>query len=126
MPSVASDCTSAGRAAWLAPMLKNVAGTPYCWRIERIALVVLPGPSSNVRATVLPDPGADELTPYPTAGHTAAPAAAALGAGVTWAGLAARTDCPARGPSDGPLAELCASAALPARATATDTASGNA
>src|SRR5215213_8769717 len=50
-------------------MLKNVAAIPASSRIRRIAPVLAPGPSSNVRATVLPLPGAKWLTPNPTAGH---------------------------------------------------------
>ena len=40
------------------PMLKNVAGTPYRARIDKMLAVLAPGPSSKVRATVLPLPGA--------------------------------------------------------------------
>jgi hypothetical protein len=44
-------------------MLKNVAGIPACWRMDRIAIVDTPGPSSKVSATVLPEPGAEVCTP---------------------------------------------------------------
>src|SRR5215207_1993279 len=57
-PLTASERTSVGRTAEFKPRLKNVAGTPFCCRMDRIAAVVTPGPSSNVRATVLPTPGA--------------------------------------------------------------------
>jgi hypothetical protein len=51
------------------PMLRNVAVTPAELKIERILAVVAPGPSSNVSATVLPLPGAEEFTPYGAAGQ---------------------------------------------------------
>ena len=46
------------------PMLKNVAGTPYPARIDKMLAVLVPGPSSKVRATVLPLPGAALRAPY--------------------------------------------------------------
>ena len=50
-------------------MLKNVAGTPYLARIDRMLAVLAPGPSSKVRATVFPLPGADLWAPYGAAGQ---------------------------------------------------------
>ena len=51
------------------PRLKNVAGTPYRARIDKMPAVLAPGPSSKVRATVLPLPGAVLRAPYGAAGQ---------------------------------------------------------
>jgi hypothetical protein len=51
------------------PRLKNVAGTPYRARIDKMLAVLAPGPSSKVRATVLPPPGAALCVPYGAAGQ---------------------------------------------------------
>src|SRR4051794_35135389 len=101
-PWAASCCTSAGRTVWLTPMLKNVAATPSSWRIGRISAVLVPGPSSKVRATVLPIPGAELFTPDPTAGQEAAAWGVTCGAPVI-AGSAASTSDGGQGPasSDG-------------------------
>jgi len=53
------------------PMLKNVAGTPYSARIDKMLAVLAPGPSSKVSATVLPLPGAALCAPYGAAGQLA-------------------------------------------------------
>src|SRR5579875_1548111 len=66
---LASCLTRDGRAAMSWPMLKNVAGTPYRARIDKMLAVLAPGPSSKVRATVLPLPGATLLGPYGAAGQ---------------------------------------------------------
>jgi hypothetical protein len=55
--------TVAGRTLSLTPTLKNVAITPWSRRIRRMASVLAPGPSSKVRATVRPLPGAVRLIP---------------------------------------------------------------
>src|SRR5829696_3163062 len=57
-PAATSERTRVGRTEALTPRLKNVAATPYRCRMFRIAWVVTPGPSSKVRATVFPPPGA--------------------------------------------------------------------
>src|SRR6516162_10439971 len=61
---LASCWTRADRAAMFWPRLKNVAGTPYRARIDTMLAVLAPGPSSKVRATVLPLPGAALFAPY--------------------------------------------------------------
>src|SRR5664280_2845718 len=53
-------------------MLKNVARTRNAFKILMMACVLLPGPSSKVRATVFFDPetdGAVLSTPIETGGH---------------------------------------------------------
>src|SRR5512142_386734 len=65
---LASWRTRLGWAAMFWPMLKKVAGTPYLRRIDRMLAVLAPGPSSKVRATVLPLAGAALRAPYGTAG----------------------------------------------------------
>ena len=52
-----------GPGVSLTPMSKNVAATPLSRRIDRIASVLAPGPSSKVSATVFPAPGAKCWTP---------------------------------------------------------------
>jgi hypothetical protein len=62
-PPFASATTSAGQLASFSPILKKVARTLKDWRIWRIAAVDAPGPSSKVRATVRPPPGAAYWAP---------------------------------------------------------------
>src|SRR4051794_2510807 len=92
----AADRTSAGRWLALRPRLKNVAATPYCCRIESSALVVVPGPSSKVRATVFPEPGAVERTLAVVAGQ---PVETTSGVAGTPVGSPARTCRGGHGPS---------------------------
>src|SRR5687768_4451195 len=81
-------------------MLKNVAATPAFFKICMTASVLVPGPSSKVRATVLPLPSAKWLTPYPAAGQGAAAWTETLGTGTrTVAGSAARTSDGGQGPA---------------------------
>src|SRR3954471_21446580 len=79
-------------------MLKKVAATPAFSSTDMIAAVLTPGPSSNVRATVFPLPGAEWFTTAATAGHVVAAWAAARGV-ATVAGSAASTSDGGQGPS---------------------------
>jgi hypothetical protein len=99
IPVTSSDRTYAGRTEALTPMLKNVAGIPYRCRIDRIAGVVTPGPSSKVSATVLPAPGAVRCTPDGAAGQPVLGPAAASDRGATPAGGRARISSGGQGPS---------------------------
>src|SRR4051812_18740507 len=94
-----STCTRSGREVMFTPMLKKVPATPASSSTRIIAAVSGPGPSSKVRATVLPVPGAELRTPEPAAGQPAIAARAATpSGGATLDGSTARTSdggCPA-------------------------------
>src|SRR6476661_390178 len=98
-PWVRSPLTVEGLTAWFTPMLKNVAATPASSRIAMTASVLAPGPSSNVRATVLPLPGAKWLTPEGAAGQPDATAAADWRGAGTVDGSTASTFEGGHGPS---------------------------
>src|SRR5512146_1252898 len=80
------------------PRLKNVAGTPYLARIDKMLAVLAPGPSSKVSATVLPLPGADLCAPYGAAGQLVDTCGAVTCGGVATLPLGIRAGGPA-GPS---------------------------
>jgi hypothetical protein len=98
-PVTAADRTSVGRTEALTPMVRNVAGTPYRCRIDRIAGVLTPGPSSKVRATVFPLPGALCRTPYGADGQVVVPTVAASVRAGTSSGSRARISSGGHGPS---------------------------
>src|SRR5215217_785361 len=80
-PCECSTCTSSGRTVMFAPMLKNVPATPASSSTRIIAAVSGPGPSSKVRATVRPLPGAELWMTGAADGHPAIAARAATSAG---------------------------------------------
>jgi hypothetical protein len=80
-------------------MLKKVPATPASSSTRIIAAVSGPGPSSKVRATVRPLPGAELWTPEPPGHGTAAARDATSSGGATVDGSTARTsDSGGRGP----------------------------
>src|SRR6266700_5069848 len=77
-PAVRSARTTARAPASFTPRLKKVAVTWAAASAAMIRPVSRPGPSSNVSATVLPEPGAVLAIPYGALGQPAIAAAAGV------------------------------------------------